>query len=243
MAKGGVDGFESAVPLVPQWFTGYRSWDVSRDDNGWFLRSVTFPYVWRDGINEAQCLARPKQRNGCQEALHPGSPYMHTPECYEADTCAGVTLECGCGFWHYDSPKHWYKGGGGGGFKWITGTAPAPGRPWVSGIVHGFGRMVVGTQGFRAGKAVIAALVMPPRISVPSIPVDTGIGATLEDLAVMRLARAELLAEQIEDELRTAYPNVPFFRTVEAALAAVPLTPMADFMETLKRSSDEGTAA
>lgn len=241
MARGGVDGFESVAPLVPQWFTGYRSWDVSRDDNGSCLQSVTFPYVWRDGINEAQCLARPKLRNGCREALHPDT-YTHVTDCYEPDTCSGVTLECGCGFWHYDSPTHWYKNAG-GGFRWITGRQSAPGRPWVSGIVHGFGRMVVGTQGFRAGQAVIAALVMPPHISAASIPVDTRIGMTLEDLAEVRLSEAAVISEQIEDELRTAYPNVPFFRTVDAALAAVPLTPMADFMETLKRSTDEGNAA
>jgi hypothetical protein len=238
MAKGGVDGFETAVPLVPQWFTGYRSWDVKHDQDGWHLTSVTFPYTWRDGINEAVCQARPKAQAGCKDALHP-DVYTHLPECYVPDTCAGVTLDCGCGFWHYDSPNNWYKGGG-GGFKWFTGSMPvAPGRPWVSGIVHGFGRMVVGTQGFRAGKAVIAALIMPPHISPATLPIDVQLGMTIEDLTDIRAREGAVLAEQIEDSLRSAYPTVPFFRTVEAALAAVPLTPMADFMQTLKRGEPD----
>lgn len=228
MALGGVNGFETAAPLVPQWFTGYRSWDVRCGDDGtYYLQSVTFNYKWVPGINTATCLTKPGIRDGCRDALHPDG-YAHVPECYEDRTCAGVTLNCGCGFWNYDTPTHWFKQGGGFGHYSIGG------RPWVSGIVHGFGRMVVGTDGFRAGKAVIAALVMPAHVSHASIPMDIPAGTTREELDVMRATEAAAVRERVEDGLREQYPAVPFFRSVEAALAAVPLTPMAEFIATLK---------
>lgn len=105
-----------------------------------------------------------------------------------------ATLGCKCGFYAYLDNEY----------------NPHHRSGQVLGIVEGFGVATVGSRGFRASKARIVALVQPEgrvRIAISANPVFTLIVGDAEFSTI-----------------RSNYPDVPVFPTLDAALAEFPLT-------------------
>jgi hypothetical protein len=135
------------------------------DSNG-VLRGVTYRAPWRDGENVAECMVTRQVdpmvglRNSWQSNAMPpyttsGVAFADDPDeppaiqqGFEWDRCGGLDPECGCGFYAYHSGDVYYATSG-------------PGCR-VQGIVEAYGRMVLGTKGYRAQKARILAICAPP---------------------------------------------------------------------------------
>lgn len=141
MAAGDFTGFDFVVGSV----SGQRTWKV--DTNG-RLRGVVHDEVpWEPGVNQALCAQssfgwKPAPLTGY---FQPGVTYV-TPT--EEDHIAG----CLCGFYAYFSGQH----------NRYVDCAWTWGVPVLSGVVEGFGLTVLGTKGFRASKARVTALCIPP---------------------------------------------------------------------------------
>lgn len=224
MAKNGVEGFESRELFVAS-FTGFRNWKLTGPPDAPVLSSVSHANDWVQGVNEARCLS-PATKLVC-EYLTSDADHKHTAECRAPDRCDGVRQSCGCGFWAYETFTNWFgvHGTGSGMFGGST--------PWVMGVIHGFGRMVIGTKGFRASKAVIAALVMPPVLS-------NGVEGRVSP---ERVEERRVLAERYEAGLRERYWSIPFYPSVEAMLERLPLIPCSPLLAKDQPPADEGTAA
>ncbi len=162
---------DSIEPLV-----GYRAFACH---GGNILKSVYREYEWIPGENQALCI--PHTPTIWMGGRIPGNvpPKDHSP---------GVVDEkCHCGFWALDSLDR---------FNSIMGGPVNPSSIW--GRVLGYGRVAIGTQGWRAEKAKIIALYLRPsqhlifkmhddpsrlervadQYNVPVVPIDFG-GADL----------------------------------------------------------------
>lgn len=99
-------------------------------------------------------------------------------------------VNCTCGFYAYYSDLHVYLN-----------------NSTIEGVIEGYGRMVVGTQGFRCERAVVKALVHPQ----PS---------------AMTMLFPELSTDEKEESLMqlAAKYNVPVFDSTEEMLTHFPLS-------------------
>lgn len=70
--------------------------------------------------------------------------------------CSGVEVHCQCGFYAYQEGSNDY----------FTPTGSDPMRGMVGAVVRGYGRVVLGTRGFRAAKAEILAIYMDPALKL-----------------------------------------------------------------------------
>lgn len=152
--------------------TGARAFDV---DSLGRLTGIHYKQVWRPGENVAECR---KSDN----------PYADLASMFTF-TFTGTRLvqtkkpesphsreTCQCGFYgYYDGSNDYHQKGR------------------ISGVVEGYGEVLIGTRGFRAAKARIVALRIPK--SVPD-----------------RLAAL----------VRRNYAGVPFFSTFSAMVAEFP---------------------
>lgn len=149
-------------PLVLGGALGRRSFYL--DERG-VLRGITYRAPWRDGENVAQCmvteLANPMKMRAsnsyggppwtCGGVVFEGNPDV-PPEPMDGwrwARCEGLGPDCACGFYAYHDGTVRYA---------ISG----PGCR-VQGIVEAYGRLVLGTLGYRAEKARILAVVAPSR--------------------------------------------------------------------------------
>lgn len=140
------------------------------------LTGVFHTQVWEPGENRAQC----RHDGGVVEQRPDGRIVVRTSSVREIGTTHGLA-GCTCGFYAY------YR----------QDPYTTPGR--LSGIVEGYGRVVLGTAGFRSEKARILALLLPE---------PAGLG-----LATIDVTR-----------VRESYPDVPFFSCEEDMLAGCPPT-------------------
>lgn len=137
---------DGITPLV-----GYRGWLV-KNNSLWSaypeIRSVEWPV---NGPLQSECL-KPKQRGregDDREFLPSPSNHYWSPH-----------LECTCGIYAlHEYPKLWKQ--------LEDGRRVASFKPWphesVTGIIHGWGRIIVGDKGFRAQSAKPIALVSRPK--------------------------------------------------------------------------------
>lgn len=156
-------GCTGSTPLVLGVARGLRTFYL--DENGW-LRGVTYRAAWRDGENIAKCyIARPLhslvKTTRAFLGAHP-APYTMGGVVFDADPdvpprpeeghrfdpCGGMEATCGCGFYAYHASEQRYATNG-------------PGCR-VVGVVEAYGKVVLGTTGFRAEKARILGVVVPP---------------------------------------------------------------------------------
>lgn len=147
--------FELALGTV----RGTRSFNVDPDGG---LTGVIHRDPWSGDVNHATCHRRVPGPCRCGAATsHPmgfGSMMTvsgrnHTDGCTGESPCTPdatvPTLDCRCGFYAYfgaDDYAELYR---------------------ASGVIEGFGRTVVGARGFRAQKARILALYLPPDVDDP----------------------------------------------------------------------------
>ncbi len=150
-------------PLVMGGARGRRAFYL--DGDGW-MRGVTYRYPWVDGENVAECMVTKKvnvmAKNmpstlwGVYAPYDVGGVRFHDdptvpPELghgYEWDRCGGLAPECACGFYAYHDGHTQYAMSG-------------PGCR-VQAVIEAYGRVVLGTLGYRAEKARILGVVKPP---------------------------------------------------------------------------------
>lgn len=138
---------------------GTRTWRI---DNYGRLAAVTVGAFWTPGVNEAKCLKGEYATGGMLSQmitftlgsgnyLVPSPIYTAAPapepESAPENHMPG-SLRCQCGYYAYfteaSNPYHVERQG------------------VIEGIVEGYGLVTVGTKGFRAQRARIVALVVPP---------------------------------------------------------------------------------
>lgn len=174
---------------------GLRSFRLGLD--GW-LRGVTYEQVWRPGENIAKCMvvaavphakpsviadsANPDYAKEYSRVVagwgyprDPGQEPRLLPG-YRSAACPGLDPACACGFYAYhDGSRHGYIGGG-----------------YASGIIDGYGRVVLGPQGFRAARARLVAVALPhldpqvARVYEDLLTARDGAQAALSDLPTGR---------------------------------------------------------
>lgn len=126
---------------------GARAFDV--DPLG-RLRGVTYDQVWTPGQNESTCrtdgLAVSFRAMSMTLYGHTGGYVPFSAEPLPRPDPHSL-VDCKCGFYgYYDGSNDYHK----------------PER--VSGVVEGYGEVVIGTRGFRATKARIVALYIPDTV-------------------------------------------------------------------------------
>jgi hypothetical protein len=142
-------GSKTGRQLVAGSLVGLRSWRL--DHNGQ-LRGITFPAGWKAGENEARCfaaIAPPGSYGFGSSWLFAGDEVTIAPG-WQAEPCSLVERDCACGFYAYHDNLVVAYGG-------VT----ISGGPRVTGVIEGYGRVIVGPSGFRASKARIVALTVP----------------------------------------------------------------------------------
>ncbi|MHB1063185.1 MAG: hypothetical protein ACYC1Z_01600 [Georgenia sp.] len=112
---------------------GRRSFGVLPDGR---LTGLYYTQAWAAGENQASCF----HEGGVLVELPGGSVAVRGAHSRSIGTTHGLQ-GCTCGFYAYYRADPYARSGR------------------ISGIIEGFGRVVLGTQGFRAEKARILALV------------------------------------------------------------------------------------
>ena len=203
---------------------GRRSFGVTADGR---LTGLYYSQVWRPGENRASCL----HDGGVVVRLPDGRITVRAASGREIGTAHGLQ-GCTCGFYAY------YR------------EDPYSTSRRISGVVEGYGRVVLGTAGFRAEKARILALLVPgtapgsgtvaasdpDNASAPGWDAGASLDAEVPTAPGWRAprepsGRAPLDgATRAEDapvdvaRIRAAYPEVAFFAREEDMLAACPPT-------------------
>lgn len=150
--------------------TGTRSFDV---DNLGRLIGVSYRSVWTPGENAAKCLKRDDSWM-FQIVLGPNGTPQRVPE--ESRDEPHSIVDCSHGFYgYYEGSNDYYESGR------------------VMGVVEAYGETVIGSRGFRASKARIAALHIP---------------------ADIRYGTRRLIARN--------YPAIPTFDSFDAMVAEFP---------------------
>lgn len=135
------------VPIVGS-VRGFRWWRLA--DDAQLLSPWRGPVRWRAGHNEASCLAR-RGMIGWKTSRRP-----HPQGCPAA--------RCECGFYALHSLPESREGVDRA--IWEIDTATSGGRHGlVLGVAAGYGRVLFGTQGWRAGSARILALYADPTVT------------------------------------------------------------------------------
>lgn len=161
------------------------------DEDG-VLRGVTYRYPWTPGENVARCLVANMRdhhafREFCNDMVGRarylydtggigwagGKDPVPLPG-YTLEPCEGLDPECSCGFYAYHDGAILYATGGEG--------------LRVEGIIEGYGRVVLGSLGYRAQKARIVAITLPA-------------GDTYEEAHAVRVG-LRCSIQETEDEMR-----------------------------------------
>jgi hypothetical protein len=144
--RGEFEPFPLAVGTV----RGVRGFRLTDDG---VLAGISYPQFWTPGENRAACYSGLRYRRKAAESL--SQTYIVSPNgfaphpVFDPDRApihgrADVYAACSCGFYAYfDRDILSYNDG-------------------VTGLVEGYGQTVIGTSGFRACRARIIALAMPP---------------------------------------------------------------------------------
>lgn len=126
---------------------GVRAWKITSEGR---LRGVFYDYDWDVGVNEALCLKKTDIIYG----FYPGSfsqgmiTSVTSPEHVPPSKQPHSMDTCHCGFYgYYDGSNDYY------------GNAQY-GKGPVTGVVEGFGDVLIGSRGFRVQKARIVALMV-----------------------------------------------------------------------------------
>lgn len=173
---GHFEGWGFAVGTV----RGIRAWSLSTGDQAG-IESVTNRYAWQPGENIAHCI----QQKMCD-----------CPECRAERDAVRAAIphrveRCECGFYAYF----------GGADEYYV----RPSTSYASGVIEGYGQVVLGTKGFRAAKARVLALCLP---------------AGSDSNCRIRQEVTALVAHRF---------GVPLYETQPDMLAAFPLLTAAEF--------------
>ena len=135
-------GLDFAIGVV----RGVRTWEVSEKG---ILNGIVYHQAWTPGENHALC--RKSDVQAYSGLLVPGvgvamMPTTETTETAFKPPSPGHLFNCQCGFYaYYDGSNDYYKGD----YAEIRR---------MTGVVEGWGEVLVGTRGFRCTRARIVAL-------------------------------------------------------------------------------------
>lgn len=190
------NGFGFAVGSV----FGFRSFEVDRLGR---LVSPQQPNIWTPGENVAECKARHGLSAGWPvsifQYISDGNPanadvkLLPPPEPPKHE-CEGIGDACKMGFYAY----------------WGEQYSDYACSSTLEGIVEAYGKVVIGSLGFRAEKARIVALTVPYREGTV-------------DYQHTYLKDKHMTTIQVR-RLPTLYPDVKFYNTTDEMLAAHPPT-------------------
>lgn len=141
---------------------GKRAFFLGAD--GW-LRGVTYRQVWLPGENVAQCMVtkrptfRPDYQTDYGAHVVNGVDFAHgkegaTPRLVDGwawNQCKGMERSCACGFYAYHRSGH------------STYGFVSPAGGWgqrVHGVIEGYGKVILGPEGYRAQKARVLAVAL-----------------------------------------------------------------------------------
>lgn len=163
----------SGRPFIMGTLRGSRSFGVTPTGH---LTGVVFRRVWYPGTNHADCRVEVGWEipgRGIADTLTPvnsppaegGSPWRLGWE-WSIGTERGFITSKPKPLWQdFDAPGHDIADCNCGFYGFFNGSLDYADDHRASGIVEGFGMVNVGTRGFRASKARVIALYMPPEAS------------------------------------------------------------------------------
>lgn len=203
----GQDDF-TGIRFVAASLKGSRSFRV--DSDGW-LTGVIHRARWFPDWNQAECLTVDWLCDIQQTRAAGRIPsHDHTNiSCKQGPRPCGNTPNLApsgsdrCGFYGY-----------------FSGSMDYASQSNVSGVVEAAGRVVVGPRGFRAARARVTALYLPPYTNDTTLlfaPITYRIGAPAPVGA-----RGRGVSEATEELLRANYPTVPFYDDLAEMLSNHP---------------------
>lgn len=168
---------------------------------------------------------------------------INTAECLRGGLWTGMThgtvhepvwAECDCGFWAYTAGSHVMS---------IRG-------PSVTGIIQGWGRMVIGPHGFRAQRARIVALCLNQPVPDPEPePEGTSVGSLLSSAVKLLTPQPRPMCPSpwaappdlsnqtghycppdLARTVRKLYPRVPVYESNDAMQRAWPLSDLSPLL-------------
>lgn len=166
------------VNTTSPWSTGLVAYV-----NGGFITSSSTSY---DPFTFAMPSALPASPSGATSTLGPSVKKRSEQDGHEL-----VSLSCECGFYAYFDGRNDYHSN----------------DARVTGLIEGYGKVVMGTRGFRAEKARLVALVKPRKRSF-AVDADP----------------QEAVPATWWDRVQTNYPDVPVFKNALTATAEFPLS-------------------
>lgn len=209
-------GFDARGSFAFGSIRGVRAF-ATRED-GW-LTSLVFPSaVWSPGLNEARCLRRGRVCGFQPDA----GDHMHDRGCMGVVPCPrtpGTRKEgpdwCKCGFYGYQE-----------------GSLDTLALDHTGGVIEGSGRVRIGDHGFRAQKARILAIYVPPQFIGLAKHMQLGYSYGVPMVAIARtsplLAQAPTVSRFRPELVRAIahrYPGTPIYRDLNAMVADFPPDP------------------
>jgi hypothetical protein len=168
-----------SLGFVPGVVRGARAFRIGEDGD---LTGIFYQQVWSDGVNEAEC------RRGRQDGLAtqyyviaghvittPPEP-LGPPEPHGMDTC-----------------RHGFYGFYDGSNDYRNYSVSTPGV--ASGVIEGWGEVMLGTRGFRC---------------------------TMARLVALTVTEVKLRSRERVERMLVKYASVPFFDTFEQMVEAFP---------------------
>jgi hypothetical protein len=197
---------------------GVRSWSLRTLANVPTLLGPFFPIEWTPGENVATCR---KTGYLCGFMADAGGEHKHGASCGRGIVPCGDTPGpvggCRCGLHAYQE----------GSIDWGLALNK------VSGVIEGYGRVVLGSRGFRATKARILALFVPPMFA--AAPNDRVLGYSETDEPHVRTvpsaaseARMTTWTPELVGGLAERY-GVPVFRDFDVMVREFPPDPPRKF--------------
>lgn len=172
------DGIDFAIGTV----RGFRRWKV--DVTGTLKPITYFSGAWGPGENQSECSCQPK---GDQLPKIEDEKWPDRNARIETWRDSATFEDMSCGFYAYFDGK--------------DSNGHGSTDPNISGVIEGYGEVLIGTKGFRAKKARILAL---------AVPAFEGIWR---------------LDEFVTRQIRANYPNIPLFESELAMRAEFPAPP------------------
>lgn len=169
-----------SLGFVPGVVRGARSFSIAADGA---LTGIFYPQVWSAGENVAECMKGQTHGRAAISVYYLSANHVIlTPPAADPPGPHGMDT-CRHGFYGFYEGSDDYRGH----YNATGGTA--------SGVIEGYGEVMLGTRGFRCMKARIVAL----------------------SLSQIRLASRERVGLMLE-----RYADIPFFNSFELMIAAFP---------------------
>jgi hypothetical protein len=176
-----VDGFDEdrELSLVPGSVAGLRWWGLQLEaDEDVSLRGA-FGCLWTSEDGGGERVARCHRRLRVLPFPQPRLTTRTTPEDRLRVPHAVPARDCGCGFWAY----------------WDAERSSTWEAQEVGGVIEGYGRVLLGTRGFRSERARLRGLYLPKLSACLTAPVHLEAAGPEHPRGTYRLEVPEALSD------------------------------------------------